>query len=1192
MNAPIIKSPALLPGSLDYTEITSPNLNLVIQTPPTAVFVQAVVQGEQAATFQSNLLLFTPPYISGASDHFFSLDIALGAKNNTVIINYFNTYPSDTPANLASAKSPDAEIRLFLDQTSSLITPPAPPSGFDIAQRAVEVRVTWDKTLDDDYIGSNFYLASSSGGPYYKVNTALLTALDPSSTTNRLLFNIPISALPAEYVGTADTAAQPFYAVATNVIQAQSGIIMESPYSMEFEIKFYNFPTIYTSPLNRSQQEVQVSLLNSIHSYDLQHDLKPGSILQDVFVNPVSTELARVYQRMHFYHYAGFISTLLKYEDENGDGFTDTLAQSPLRQTLQQAFSLSSATEVQNWIDDAFDRLASKFYAQREGSKSASGRVTFYTKAKPTQTIVIPLGTIVSSESSLLSGATPVSYVTTETGSIPLDSIGSYYNADLARWELQVSVVAQQAGSAGNASAGTVSSVSGLPGSFKVVNELNLFGGADAESNLNLAARLRNTYLSRDPGRRVGIQAWMSKVPGIYSCKVVAASDKYMMRDYDSVRKLHVYGRADAYVDSRASSEKTQTLVVAPVAISSLDATTTVTASNITSSDWAFTIQDYRLTSETPVYQVLQVRNVSKSIDYNISTWSSSLATTGSITIHLDPSLQTGLSSGSVTPSATDTLQIIVRILSNTGFEFNYQPVLSVNSLEGEDISLGGAGSIDVSSTLIVETQDPLGIGGSVRDDKRLYIIPKIESHIEPFTFPSADPLNPSAPIIYTASTPGVVPFSVGVPTLVDTLNPSLILIEGTHYTLQMTDDQRLRVIKAPALSSIGAYELTYQAYQVFPRKFKVIAEPLVLSGTTPTYLMNVGVNPDPSTLVVHTDILGTNTLVRGVHYSVTPYDDTTVVAAASTSGSSSPYDSDYWAASPSLLSSLSSSQASDLTSATGIINSNLALLPDGSTVYVDYEYYENITCKYSVDQGVIDAQAYADTQKNCTMNLLVKRCNYVPVTLELTVTLATGADQATVENSIRTQISNLFNNLSVGDGIHEVNIIRAATSVSGVSNLQIPLNRMSFADGAHINQENLPTWALATDLIGVPSTSAPIYKCNTQSLYASLDGGGNWWQYVSVYEDGIALDRSSTQAEFISNSPGSNGTFLLLRNPVTYTLDVYIKPNRTSEQNSDINSHVHTLTYYVYGDSSTHDIPGMDLSILTLGTLSLKFVE
>ena len=340
--SPILASPVLTGNANDTpTTVYSPNITLIIQAPSSAIFVQAVVSGAQSATFQSTLLLFNLPYQSNINAHYFSLPVSLGALFNTVTLTYYSTYPGDIPANLTANQSPSLVLYFNCDMTTSVVAPPLPPYGFDIAQRSVEVRVTWDQALEHSFVGSNFYMSTTSGGPYFQVNTSLITSMDPESLTPRMLFEIPISAIPFQYVGTSNNTGTTFYSVVTNVVQDTLGnSVLESPYSLEFPVNFFTYPTVYASPLQRSEQDIQVSMLSSINSYNLLHDIKPGSILQDVFINPVASELANLYQRMQFYLYAGYIPTLVTYEDENGDGLPDTLQQSPLRQAIFSAFNL------------------------------------------------------------------------------------------------------------------------------------------------------------------------------------------------------------------------------------------------------------------------------------------------------------------------------------------------------------------------------------------------------------------------------------------------------------------------------------------------------------------------------------------------------------------------------------------------------------------------------------------------------------------------------------------------------------------------------------------------------------------------------------------------------------------------------------------------------------------------------------
>lgn len=1255
--------------------VAQPTMGMIVQAPPSAVYIEVRVDGAAPAVFQSTHILYEGAYVSDNYKSYFHINTSLGSGLNTLTLVYYTVLPSDTVDNKLAARSSSISFTAQLDQVSSTFLTAYPPSGFRISQRALDVRVTWEPVLNADLVGYNFYMSTASGGPYYRLNTSPVVAFDPEATSPRNLFIIPLSAIPASFQASIQDSSTKFYATVASVLNSPTGGLIESAMSLEFDVQFHAFPSDYSSPVNRNEAEIKNGLLSAIHSYDMTMDIKPGSILQDIYVNPVSTEFAKAYQRLSFYHHATSVPTLLKFEDENGDGIQDTLTESPLRQQLLLAFNLGSALDVQSWIDIAFDRLASKFIDKRRSSTYAAGTVTFYTTSTPYQTIVIPQGTSVSST---LLGASTATFLTQETATIPLSSLGAYFNVSKSRWEVKVAVKASTAGSNGNALAGTVTDMtSGFLGNLKVTNETNLSGGSDLETNLELAARLRNAYLSKDSGRKEGIKSWISSIPGIYSCRVVGAGDAYMMRDYDPVRQRHVYGRADIYVDSNAVAERSQTMVITPVEVStatmtvltstgsdvtlvsatqdawtfsirnpsfqvkyppaairitnltltpvdaqvydvvswtatdmldgsltlvvgalasyptplvadyymielevpSMQTTATGTTTTLISNadTWTIRVNDARLSNYTYVYKLGFIINRTQGVIYDISSWSSQNLKPGSVEISIPGSTLLAK------PLSTDFLDIQMYILYSSDFTFANQPVLYLNSIIGTGVTKGGSGTLSVQDAKIVSNQDPLGLGNSTRDTKSLAITPQVITQVEPIPFVIPDPQHPSAPLDMTRTTilSGVVPFHVYTPVLVDNYDPTSNLLLGTHYTLDITKEQKVRVTRLDTLSASGSYSLTYQTYSIFPRKLKAVGEPVVLTGTTvPAYLANLGVDISAG-IRVTSDMMGTNELIRGTDFRLTPTDD-----PITSSSSTSPYSNDYWAATSNTI--LTISQNSSYTTRVGLLNLNLSKIPDGSTVYISYDYYENISVLYSVDQGVIDAQNYTETMRSITSNLLVKRCNHIPVSIELSIALSTTADATTVENKVRSGLSTLFDGLEVGQGVPESEIIRIVKSVPGVANLTVPLTRLSYSDGGQILQETLPAWITSTTLLST-APSSTIYESVTKPVYPSVAGGGNAWDYVAVYEDGLPLTRFMDEDLFLESSPGAHGTFYL-KLDTDYRLITYIKPNRTSDSNADINTHAHSITYYVYGDVSTHDLPGADLSILTLDKLSLTF--
>ena len=1158
----------------DSLSVNSEDQNLIIQTPATAKYIVVSISGSLNSTFTATSISYTTPYVSDSDTSYFPISVALGIGLNTLSVTYYTVSPNATSEQKLAAQSPVKSVQLKLDQTSTVGFEAAPPSGFSVDQRALDARISWTPVNDASLLGYNFNLSDKSGGPYHRINSVPILSLDPEAPGDspRVLFVVPLNSIQSSFKGESYDLATPFYATVTTLLKHSDGGIIESPMSLEFELRFLKFPADFASPIKRSETEIKTDLLKAIHSYDGAQDIKPGSIVQDVFTNPVATEITRAYQRLNFYYYASSLASLLKYEDENGDGIPDTVAQSPLRQQLMLSFHLASEEDVQAWIDAAFDRLASRYITPRQSSRKANGTLTFYTSKTPTSDFVIPQGTTASSD---ITASTQSSYITLETGQIAVNSLNSYYNSSLNRWEVKVKVEATSYGPEGNALAGTITSVSGLQGGLKVVNEFNVSGGREVETNLELGARLRNAFLAKDSGRRQGIQSWVTAVPGVYSCSVIGAGDPEMMRDFDVIRQKHVYGRVDVYIDSHTSSEKTQTMVLTPATLSTFDSGTSISFNSQLSNQsvYAFTILDARLSEDTPIYDIKFIQ-VNGSSYMTLQGWVLSSLSLGSAVVTI-PHLATDPD-----PSSAP-LDLKASFLYHPGYIFENQPVINVNSLTGDDTSDTVTLSDDA---YIVSNQDPFGIGNSVKDTKALAFKASIRTHTEPVSFAKPVSVGEVVDMTYTTVLSGVVPLTTPncSPVLINKFSPSSALTEGVHYTLSITSDQSLKITRNDNLDPSGSYVLTYYTYSTFPRKFKVEGEPLVFNGSTPSYLSHLGVDLDSASFSVTSDLAGNSVLTRGQHFKVLPFD----ALGSAQSDTSTPYDTEYWAAKSSLLTTIASTTNS-MVQPIGLVNLDLSKTPDGSTVYIDYEYYENLTVKYSVDQAVRDVQVAIDNQRHITANILAKRCNYISVSIDLEITLAKNASPSEVEKNIRSNISSLFNKLEVGQGVPESEIIRLTKSVSGVSSIGVPLSRLSFSDGAMILQESLPLWALNQDL----ASSEPVYKSLTQPLYKSIANGGSKWQYVAVYENGLPLNRVFSKESLFATESGNEGLFFLEVDS-SYRLNAYIKPNRRASQSTDINSYSHAITYYVYGDASTHDLPGANLSILTLDQLNLTFSQ
>jgi hypothetical protein len=336
-----------------------------------------------------------------------------------------------------------------------------------------------------------------------------------------------------------------FYVV--KAFRVVNGVEVESGFSAEVS----GLPIFIPNTLATIPQVSRNKLLeNTIATvYRAQPDLsvQPGSVVRDVFIDPVVSEMERLRFILDFTYRASSFPTLIQIDDPRGIGVSSSVANSPYKQALKNALFLITDDEVQTLIDSSFDRLAANFGVTRSNGTYASGEVVFYTKRAPTYSLIIPTGTTVYSGS--------VGFITTQYAEIPLAEIATYYDPTNTRYAITVPVRAVTLGSAGNVTTNQITR--GAPIGLLVTNESPTFGGKDSESNQSLAARAFSAIASIDKGTRAGYERISRSLPGVEASFVVDAGSPYMIRDNS------LGGKVDIWV--RGNSIATISDVVAPV---------------------------------------------------------------------------------------------------------------------------------------------------------------------------------------------------------------------------------------------------------------------------------------------------------------------------------------------------------------------------------------------------------------------------------------------------------------------------------------------------------------------------------------------------------------------------------------------------------------------------------------------------
>ena len=309
-------------------------------------------------------------------------------------------------------------------------------------------------------------------------------------------------------------------------------------------------PAIAALPTVSRQQIVRDTSLSIFRSHP-EVDMKPGSVLRDTVIDPFSTEAERIRFILGFVQAAQTTATLLPIDDPGNTGTSIPVAQSEYKIALKQAFFLRDDTSVQNMIDNMFDHLAARRGTTRKNGVGAQGEVTIYVTTRPTTDIVIPLGTTITG-----GGQT---FRTTSVATISATGGLSFYSPTTGRYYARAYIQAADVGSATNVAAGQLRTILGVQQGVQVINEAATFGGADTETNRDLAARSEGVLSSVDSGTYRGMTQKANDVPGVSQVNVVDAGHTLMMRDYDPTTGKHTGGKVDVWIRGSNSSTVTDT---------------------------------------------------------------------------------------------------------------------------------------------------------------------------------------------------------------------------------------------------------------------------------------------------------------------------------------------------------------------------------------------------------------------------------------------------------------------------------------------------------------------------------------------------------------------------------------------------------------------------------------------------------
>jgi len=645
-----------------------------------------------------------------------------------------NTYTVTAVENDTDLESAASTINITFVQDSSFITIFS-PTGVSLKRFQDKIQVITAENSELTLQGYNFYVSYQSSGVnniYVKINSKLVSVDDPSfyedettqiSETTDTVGEIRITTTTDRVVrknyysvdfdrDTYDTMVQegllpavgfnqevPFYFVVTAVIyDSVLGQVTESTYSAELEGSPITISTGIKDLPARTQNDIILTYNGELLASDPGIDVKPGTVIRDE-MDPVSEESARLYVIQDFLARALSVSALQDFDDSDGDGISDPPESSVKKKSLQLALYLPTVNDVQNLIDEQFDKLASNVNIIRSGAESAVGDVVFYTKSAPIRDMQVTEGAQVSSLGDVDQGIPSQPYRVLETKTMPYDSRDAYYNPATAQYELTVQVEAVVAGTSGNTDSYTIKTInSGADSNFLVENPSPIQFGVDLESNHDLASRIQLAFFA-DTGTEGGYAKTSVAVSGVQGVRVEKAGDSLMYRDYDHLRNEHIGGKVDIYIQGQRIQQVSDKIAFA---FSSGSGDLLGEQFNvIDAAVYQFKTENTRVTVHTPIFEVSRVYNATRSSLYDLT----------GLTIIGDGDtvvLDTNIINTSIGLASSDIILVDYKYRSSDTFTLDHQPVERIVSVTGQL-----SGTLTSDNWDLVKLQDPLEEGRS-----------------------------------------------------------------------------------------------------------------------------------------------------------------------------------------------------------------------------------------------------------------------------------------------------------------------------------------------------------------------------------------------------------------------------------------------------------------------------------------------
>lgn len=300
-------------------------------------------------------------------------------------------------------------------------------------------------------------------------------------------------------------------------------------------------------------------------------------------------------------------------------------------------------------------------------------------------------------------------------------------------------------------------------------------------------------------------------------------------------------------------------------------------------------------------------------------------------------------------------------------------------------------------------------------------------------------------------------------------------------------------------------------------------------------------------------------------------------------------------------------------TTPTKLIRTATSTIVGGQTVSVDYIHDENFVVTYVINDLLQQLQAVVNTQKHITADVLVKQAIQNGVDIVTTIQLASGATQSTVDPQVRTAVSLILNQKTIGQGVAQSNIDAAINDTAGVDFNVLPFAKMAYADGSLKLREVVDSAFQILPSLSIGGNSAFILSAALE--FPTTDGGGLSTEHHGVFQDDVAMSLASSLTQVCTKSSqawiiGSGGAVITgYSDDATLIAQGFTTPAQIASQRLVLTAdhvvvslsaagippdvptnHAYTVSYVVRGMTGSHDITSAPVEFIDLDNLEITY--